>query len=44
VGLGVRIAMKVVRSDDESKAAWPYIIVRGKRSSRSLSQWRKMRR
>jgi len=35
----VRIAVKVVRWNDESKATWPYILVTGMRSSRSLSQW-----
>jgi len=33
----VRIAVKVVRWDDESKATWPYIIVTGMRNSPSLS-------
>jgi len=28
----------VVRWDDESKATWPYIVVTGIKSSRSLSQ------
>jgi len=36
---GVRIGVNVVMWDDESKAAWPYIVVRGMRSSWSLSQW-----
>jgi len=36
---GVRITMKVVRWDDESKVTWPYIVVTRMRNSRSLSQW-----
>jgi len=36
---GVRIAAKMVRWDDESKTTWPYIVVTGMWSSRSLSQW-----
>jgi len=36
---GVRITVKVVRWDGESKATWPYIVITGLRSSRSLSQW-----
>jgi len=35
---GVRIAVKVVRWDDESKAAWPYIVVTEMRNSQSLPQ------
>jgi len=35
----VRIVVKMVRWDDESKMTWPYIIVTRMRSSQSLSQW-----
>jgi len=33
----VRIVVKMVRWDDESKTIWLYIVVTGMRSSRSLS-------
>jgi len=36
---GFRTAMKVVRWDDENNATWPYRVVTGMRSLRSLSQW-----
>jgi len=34
----VRIVVKVVRWDNESKAIWPYIVLTVMRNSRSLSQ------